>query len=726
MNRRFLFISILLVWVQFFCLGGVSWALVPSSDQVRRDSLETVLEGSEGHERATILMELFDLSSNQASDSARNTAWEILQIGNEEEEDTLKGWGHYLMAFNFYYRGEYDSATFHLKESLIYRRRSGAPKDLGHSLNVLGVIYDIVGETDSALAFYTEALDIQRQAGDLQGEISTLNNIAVLYQLRENMEEALNYYFQVLEADERLGDKKNISITQSNIATCYAAQEDYTKALKYHRKALGLRREIGNNMLIARSLNNIGNVYFRLEDYPYAEKYLLESIEMKRELENEFDLTRTLLNLSNVYISQEKFEPALEILEEAESTTRDGDLPKLLMRTTDQLAIVHAGLGEYKEAYEYDRYYRKLQDSLHLNEKDAQMQELLQQFKTIQQEMELDSLRFQKDLQDQQLDAAERQTNNLIGFSILVGLLAIGMFILFLQKRNVNRRLTVLNSKLGERNRQIKEKNKEIEEKSQLLERKNAEILEINQNLEKIVQERTKTLMETNEELDTFLYQTSHALRAPLLRIIGLFDLARNTDEVEVQQEMFGRIHETIERMDRMLFKLLEVQDVKLRDLKPEKLYVGPLIEETIEEVAQQSELARPELNIDYPSGLVWVPDRQLAKVVLKNLIENAWHFRRDGDDPHGVSINFEAGNGEARFMNLKVSDDGMGIPEAEQPLVFQMFHRSTHKSNGTGLGLYVIGKAVERMGGEVKLESGEGGPTTVQVRLPFDVHEGA
>jgi signal transduction histidine kinase len=110
------------------------------------------------------------------------------------------------------------------------------------------------------------------------------------------------------------------------------------------------------------------------------------------------------------------------------------------------------------------------------------------------------------------------------------------------------------------------------------------------------------------------------------------------------------------------------------------------------------------------------ITDPELLRVVLFNLLENAFQFRKINTQEHHVNVVLDK---QGDFVKIVVEDNGMGIPKEYRQKMFDMFFRASEASQGNGLGLYVVKKAVERLGGEIVVESEVGNYTRFMVIFP-------
>ena len=227
-------------------------------------------------------------------------------------------------------------------------------------------------------------------------------------------------------------------------------------------------------------------------------------------------------------------------------------------------------------------------------------------------------------------------------------------------------------------------------------------------NLERKVAERTAKLREMVGELEAFSYSVSHDLRAPLRAMQGfshvlLQDFAQKIGPEE--REYLKRIVKASERMDRLIQDVLAYSragrtELKLQSVDPEKL---------IAEVIQHYpalQAPRAEISIERPLLRVIGHDASLTQC-LSNLLTNAVKFVAPDVLPK-IRIWSERRNDMVR---LWIEDNGIGIAPHHQERIFGMFQRIHPDSRyeGTGIGLAIVNKAIQRMGGELGVESEEG-----------------
>jgi PAS domain S-box-containing protein len=245
------------------------------------------------------------------------------------------------------------------------------------------------------------------------------------------------------------------------------------------------------------------------------------------------------------------------------------------------------------------------------------------------------------------------------------------------------------------------------------------ELKQRKEHLEQEVAARTAALTDTVQHLEAFAYTVSHDLRAPLRAIKGL-TLALREDYSHLYDEQgkdfADRIVEAVERMEQLIAALLSYSRIGKGEV--------PVVEINLEEYLPrlrthwQAELeARGgQLDIAHPLPAV-LANPTLLDQALTNLVSNALKFVAPGTVPQ-VRLNADTGDGMVR---LRVIDNGIGIEPKHCGRLFQIFQRlhTTEKYPGLGIGLLIVRKAVERMGGRVGVDSEPGKGSCFWLELP-------
>jgi PAS domain S-box-containing protein len=228
---------------------------------------------------------------------------------------------------------------------------------------------------------------------------------------------------------------------------------------------------------------------------------------------------------------------------------------------------------------------------------------------------------------------------------------------------------------------------------------------------------RTETnLRFKNRELDTFVYKASHDLKAPLSSMQGLLSIARNEVKDRDALTYISLMDRTVAKMDEVLLGLLEVTWMKQGSLTLAPKDLSLLIHDILESIRHSQGFSEIRCELDLPEKLYFITDEKLIQSILQNLIQNAFKYHKKSGDDRWVRISAILDEDGLIFT---VKDNGNGIPDAAQEKIFDMFYRATNESRGSGLGLYIVRNACEKLGGSVTVASQPKVGSSFLVRLP-------
>jgi len=233
------------------------------------------------------------------------------------------------------------------------------------------------------------------------------------------------------------------------------------------------------------------------------------------------------------------------------------------------------------------------------------------------------------------------------------------------------------------------------------------------------INEKNISLEKTNEELDRFVYSTSHDLRAPLASILGLINLTELEDE-PIPDEIVRYLQMMKERVNSLDSFIQDIIDYS-RNSRIELVLANVNFTELIDDVIQHNRYLEnaqkvkiiANININKPLNI----DKNRISSVLNNLLSNAIKYNDLSKDNPTVEINARLDNDK---LVVTVSDTGRGIRDEIKDKVFNMFYRGTDKADGSGLGLYIAREMVQKMNGALTFTSQAGKGTTFTVSLPI------
>ncbi|HEV7232116.1 MAG TPA: response regulator [Bacteroidia bacterium] len=229
--------------------------------------------------------------------------------------------------------------------------------------------------------------------------------------------------------------------------------------------------------------------------------------------------------------------------------------------------------------------------------------------------------------------------------------------------------------------------------------------------------EKEKNLERTNKELETLIYRISHDLRGPIASSQGLLSIAKTDADNKHILNFLETIDKLMGKQDKILINLVKVMSIKSRAINIEPFDVLILVNEVVANIKAINGNSNIHLEITNLISQPILSDRESVSCILFHLLENAFHFRRQSSIPHKVTLNIRKEGGK---MSLEVGDNGTGIEESIRSQIYDMFYRGSQASGGTGLGLYIVRNAVEKIGASIEMSPQTDHGTLFKVMIPL------
>ena len=246
-----------------------------------------------------------------------------------------------------------------------------------------------------------------------------------------------------------------------------------------------------------------------------------------------------------------------------------------------------------------------------------------------------------------------------------------------------------------------------------------AALQQLNEKLETRVKERTAELAQANRELEAFTYSVSHDLRTPLRSIHGFASVLEEDESEHMSasgRQHVRRIQDSSRRMGQLITDLLSLAHLNRAQMQQ----VPVDLSELALGIAGDLQRSDPEREVDWhiQDGLQAMADPGLMRVVLQNLLGNAWKYTGQTVQPRIVFTQEDHADGMTTFC---VRDNGAGFDMAYAAQLFQPFKRlhAHHEFEGSGVGLATVARVVRRHGGQVRGEGSVGGGAAFYFSLP-------
>lgn len=228
---------------------------------------------------------------------------------------------------------------------------------------------------------------------------------------------------------------------------------------------------------------------------------------------------------------------------------------------------------------------------------------------------------------------------------------------------------------------------------------------------------KNNELAKTNEELDRFVYSASHDMRAPLSSLLGLIHLSEKTNQLDELRLYTSMMKDRIHVMEGFIKEVTDYSRNSRLELALSRISVATLVRNVVDNLSYSRLNTKMKVVVDIDPELLITTDPSRVKVILNNLISNAYKYHRDeADDPF---IRITAYQSAGKVL-ISIEDNGRGISREHHHRIFDMFYRASENSEGSGLGLYIVKETLDKLGGDISVHSEAGKGSTFTFALPL------
>lgn len=677
-------------------------------------------------------------------------------------------------------RGRWQDSAFHLSSTVLSRsKRIPYYKTMGRAMRSLAVYYRSIGEIPKALAYNDSAIQFCQQAHDPRGLARAQLSKGLILQEQGKFNQALQLDYAALKVFEKLNDKRNITVLNQNIGLVHYDQRNYAKAIEYLVKAAEQSAFIQEPHLAGSIYGNLGYVYqtqgnfsaalenqfkalrilldgedFRTATYPYnslAEIYIAKkdyptalgyltkglAIAEKNNYEDRIsDLSKTY---AQYCIATRDYARALHFARRAEQLAEKVQNIELMRNAQEQLYLAASAKGDFRQALINYQQFRAAKDSM--QDEEIRRNSMAQEFAFQEERLKLENqaLQHEAQLKEEQLQRTRFFLIVIGALTIVIGYLAYRYFRSFRKNKNLNDVIGAQNLELHAKQEEISAQNEEllqsheeisahrdlVETQNQeltqaklLIEKQNEEIKKRNANLNQEVESRTRELLEYTQQLEQFAFVSSHNLRAPVARILGLGQMLHLTGRTAADEQFITEsLIKSSQELDRIVRDLNTILEVKQGTLSAA---VDISLDEELPLIMINLEKETTEANADvkwnFSDAPVLKTVRPYLDSILMNLLSNAVKYR-DPNRPLKVQLSTEH-RGDA--ICLTVKDNGLGIDlDKYGDRLFKLYSRFHLHVDGKGLGLHLVKTQMSALGGRIDVDSKVNEGTTFALYFP-------
>ncbi len=218
-----------------------------------------------------------------------------------------------------------------------------------------------------------------------------------------------------------------------------------------------------------------------------------------------------------------------------------------------------------------------------------------------------------------------------------------------------------------------------------------------------------------NLELDNFVYKVSHDLRSPLASILGLINLVKLEGGFQDSLQYLTLMESQVHKLDHFIHDVLSHSKNLKMSLITSPINFNDVLNKCISDLSYLDGFDKVEKNITIEVEDL-ISDNWRINEIFRNLIANSIKYRDANKANCTLDISIKM---KGETCEICISDNGIGIPQDSIPHIFEMFYRATDTSKGSGIGLYIVKNAIDKLNGTIEIESEHGVGSSFTIELP-------
>jgi signal transduction histidine kinase/Tfp pilus assembly protein PilF len=688
------------------------------------DSLKARIQRSDGTSRIDAYQQLIINLWLNYPDTAMRYAREAIAYARQHGNVRDQSIAIRLVGGVHVYIGNYDSALWYSRRSYELSLTSGDSVLIASAMNNIGFTYYHLGSYPNALEYLLKSLDMKLRIRQNYGLGQTYNNLGLVYDKLKDYANARDNFNNAIRVSERLSDYNIRLYSFNNLGYTSLHENNDSLAMRYFRKALEASHHVNNKNWVATSYCGMADTYVRMEQLDSAQTWLQRSFALRKTINDRRGLAEIFYVWGKLCFRRNRINEAFQYVRRSQTLARDRGMRERRLDNLAFLTELHRVTGRNDSALYYQSSFLALRDSL------------------IAENSTRDIAQVQMNVRDEEnrrvLEAKERQLRGRTELAyLLLAIAVVGaafFFLLYRSYRRQKRLSTELNKNALEiisRNKEIQEQKlvlmdsyKELEKAKIKIQDQNQELASLNVQLQNIVMLQTKELELTNHELkianlelDNFIYRSSHDIKGPLVRLLGLCHVALIDVEDTSAREYITMFYDTAKHLNDLFDRLKIVSDINNVSLRSEYISTRAMVENVIVRLKTVRGSENVDIILDIRDDASLYSDPFLMETIIFDLAENAIRFQ-DQSRQATKFLKVSAYAEDSRFF-MSFVDNGIGIRESERETIFQMFSRAALEHQTIGLGLYIVKQCVERLQGTIMLIPNANGFTEFRIVLP-------
>jgi signal transduction histidine kinase len=624
---------------------------------------------------------------------------------------------------------DYKRATFYFDKARDFYSQNLFPRELNNLLLTFTEIYEEISNYEASLQHGFEALAMAEQNHFNLEKTKALIRIGWTYFNKRNYSLSVKYTLQAIESSLKFHFTTE-EATASNLYGQLLIERNPKMASHYLKRALIIRLKNKSLPDQGEVYGMLGNLAIRESKYDSALYYQLLGLNIYLRTPDLLGTAYSFAGVGYAYGKLQNYRQAdhyLKLAEAMAERVKSGTVMIEILRYRREIAKDNNDLKAYVK---YTNDFETLSDSLfHYSESNrVLLAESLAEIQKKNSEIRLQKAKLEN--QEKELIIRRWQIFLISIGGILIIIIAVILFRGYKATKKLNYKIIEQNNDLAASQEEIQTQNEEllvaneeISSQRDLIEAQRNHLDLKNHELQGIVEERTKDLVQYIQQLEQFAFISSHNLRAPIARILGLGNLL-NLNGLGATDSAV--IHQALIQSTRELDDVIKDLNIVLEIRRNDQIVLTPiLLSEEIKKVRTSllNQITVNEATIyeDFSEADEILTFRPYVQSILLNLVSNGLKYRRPDVTP---IIRVKSLN-QKNFVCLQISDNGLGLDLKKYgDKLFTMYKRFHTHVEGKGLGLYMVKTQVETIGGKIEVESEVNTGTTFYVFLKKEINE--
>jgi signal transduction histidine kinase len=539
----------------------------------------------------------------------------------------------------------------------------------------IGSSYFYMGKHQESINSYQKALSLDREMKDSLNMAVCMNNLGKVFHAWKHYDRAIDFYSQALEIGKQKNDSNGVSIRLSSIAASYMELKKFDQSINYYLQAYGIDSLMNNTARMAGRLDQLGMVYQKMGDYQTAEPYFQKALKLLEMVEKPRSQAIVLGNLGQNCLHSGNLPEAKVLFEQSLALSKELNLSQSILNNYQSLSALYDQTGNYRLSKQYLEAYMALKDSIFNVQSQKTIEEFQVMYDTEKKDFEITRLNQEKEIQTIQIKKARQQRLFFVALAIAMLLVAVSLYFLFQNRKKTSR----------------------------------------------ILDAKNKELNILNSTKDRFISILAHDLKNPFSAFANITTAVNdNFDDLDKTEHKYyiEELNQSALRMNTMLKNMLEWATIQMKPVYAtlEPINLNETAQQMVESLRGFAQTRSVGLHNEIPETLQAMGNQGAINTVLNNLITNAIKFSAPGGEVKlGGAIREKA-------VEITVTDQGVGMTDEDISKLFRIDKdtRSIGKAEGkgTGLGLILCKELMDKMGGEIGVESKIGIGTTFTIRL--------